>query len=161
MPKPSRSHALRKRPAFLEALAAGATVADAVKLAGVGYRTVYTWREKDPAFAADWEAAYQQGGAALAAEAHRRAVDGVDEPIVYQGKVVGHAKRYSDTLLIMLLKARDPETYCDRARLAAVMRRWAKEDSSAGGGNTVPADSILDLLQQIAKQKAAALADSD
>ncbi len=35
----------------------------------------------------------------------RRAVDGVDEPVYQGGKKVGSITRYSDTLLIFLLKA--------------------------------------------------------
>lgn len=155
MAKTNRSHALRKRPAFLDALAAGATIADAARLAGLGYRTVYDWRNKDPEFATEWEEAYRQGGDVLAAEAHRRAVTGVEEPIHYQGNVIGYVTRYSDTLLMMLLKAHDPERYCDRARLAAITRRWAKEDAANGVGNTIPATAVLALLQQIASQKAA------
>ena len=47
-------------------------------------------------------------------EAVRRAHDGVDEPVFYQGKACGVVRKYSDTLLIFLLKGRRPEKYRDR-----------------------------------------------
>jgi hypothetical protein len=51
----------------------------------------------------------------LEEEAWRRAVDGVDEPVgFYRGKPSAWVKRYSDTLLIFLLKALRPEKYRER-----------------------------------------------
>lgn len=44
-------------------------------------------------------------------EARRRAVEGVEEPVFYQGDVVGHVKKYSDDLLKLLLKANRREKY--------------------------------------------------
>jgi len=41
----------------------------------------------------------------------RRARDGVEEPIFHQGKNVGTVRKYSDTLLIFLLKSHKPERY--------------------------------------------------
>jgi hypothetical protein len=42
-------------------------------------------------------------------EALRRAEDGVAEPRFYEGRLCGHVQKYSDTLLIFLLKARRPQ----------------------------------------------------
>ena len=47
----------------------------------------------------------------LEAEARRRAAIGVDEPVFYKGEVVGHIRKYSDTLLMFLLKAHWPEKF--------------------------------------------------
>lgn len=44
-------------------------------------------------------------------EARRRAVEGVDEPVFYQGDVVGYTKKYSDDLLKMLLRANRREKF--------------------------------------------------
>jgi hypothetical protein len=41
----------------------------------------------------------------LLAEARRRAIEGVEEPIMHQGQVVTTVRRYSDLLLIFLLKS--------------------------------------------------------
>jgi hypothetical protein len=47
-------------------------------------------------------------------EADRRAVDGTKKGIWYKGKRVGHELEYSDTLLLALLKAGDPDRFSDR-----------------------------------------------
>jgi hypothetical protein len=69
-------------------------------------------RKQDPGFASAWEEAEESAADALEAEAWRRAVDGVPEPLISAGKVVhdddGQAlaiRRYSDILMLALLKA--------------------------------------------------------
>ena len=47
----------------------------------------------------------------LEEEAIRRACRGVNEPVFYRGKVCGAIQKYSDTLLIVLLKALAPAKY--------------------------------------------------
>ena len=47
-------------------------------------------------------------------EAHRRATEGVDKAIYHQGKICGYVREYSDQLLIMLIKADEPERFTDR-----------------------------------------------
>ena len=42
---------------------------------------------------------------------------GVDEPVFYQGAQCGAVRKYSDTLLIFMLKARRPEKYRERANV--------------------------------------------
>ena len=56
----------------------------------------------------------------IEAEARRRAVDGVDEPVYYQGKEVGTVRRYSDVLLIFLLKGLRPQRFNLESHLRAV-----------------------------------------
>lgn len=145
---------------FLDALAEGLSVSSAAKAAGVPLRTIYGWREADPAFAAEWTAAYTIGADNLEAEAQRRAVKGIEEPVFHGGKVVGSVRRYSDTLLIYMLKARDPERFCDRARTAALMRKWAKQENDEGrsAAETVVSADILEALNLVRARKAA-LAD--
>jgi hypothetical protein len=74
------------------------------------------------AFAAGWGEAEERAADALEAEAWRRAVVGVQEPLVSGGKVVRDddgqpiaIRRYSDALMITLLKARRPDRFKDRA----------------------------------------------
>lgn len=50
----------------------------------------------------------------LEREAWRRAREGIAEPVFQHGKQVGTIQRYSDNLLMFLLKARAPERYRDR-----------------------------------------------
>ena len=47
-------------------------------------------------------------------EARRRGV-GYDEPVFYKGEVVGTVKKYSDLLLIFMLKHRRPEVFADKS----------------------------------------------
>ena len=150
---------------FLDLLTAGVTVIKAAEISGVARQTLYRWREADTEFAAQWAQAYTDGTDALADEAHRRALQGVAEPVFYQGQQIGTVQRYSDTLLMFLLKARDPERYCDRARTAALLRAWRLEDDKAGNarGGTDLSQSTLDMLAEVAawkRSQAAAAADS-
>ena len=55
--------------------------------------------------------------------AHRRAHDGVDKPIVYQGVVTDTYKEYSDSLLQMLMKGYKKEKYADRKELSGSVGR--------------------------------------
>lgn len=70
------------------------------------------WREA-------WNNAHQLYTESLEAEAHRRAVVGVEEPVFYQGVVVGHITKHSDRLLELQLKANAPEKYRDNVKLDA------------------------------------------
>ena len=104
----------KKRQAFLAALAETANVLKSSELTKIARRMAYDWRAADPDFADAWERALDIGADALEDEAVRRAVEGVDEPVFYQGEAVGVVRKYSDTLLIFLLKGRRPEKYRDR-----------------------------------------------
>lgn len=92
-------------------------MADAARQAGIARNALYLWKKDDPEFAAEWEAALIAGGETLEEEAVRRARDGWDEPVWYQGEQVGTVRRYSDTLMIFLLKGVMPEKYGDRQKV--------------------------------------------
>ena len=103
----------RKR-AFLAAYAECGNVTTAAELSKVRRSTVYLWRESDPAFVEAMAAAEEQAADLLEQEARRRAHAGVDEPVFYKGDECGVVRRYSDTLLIFLLKGARPEKYRER-----------------------------------------------
>jgi len=67
-------------------------------------------------FAAAWDEALEIATGSLELEARRRAQKGVLEPVYYKGKKVGAVRKYSDTLLIFLLKAHRPDKYRDNVR---------------------------------------------
>jgi hypothetical protein len=107
---------------FLKALAETGIVSAAVEIAGTSRTRVYDLRKRDAGFAAGWEEAEERAADALETEAWRRAVVGVQEPLVSGGKVMRDdegqplaIRRYSDTLMLALLKARRPERFKDRA----------------------------------------------
>lgn len=72
---------------FLEALRAGGNVAAACRLVGIPSSNVYTLRNRNADFANDWDNALEDATDQLEAEARRRALQGVDEPVVYQGQL--------------------------------------------------------------------------
>jgi hypothetical protein len=104
----------QKRAKFLARLVEGASIHAAATAAGIGRTTAYEWRDAEPEFAAAWDEAVEAGTDALEDEAIRRARSGVDEPVYYQGEKVGVVRRYSDTLLIFMLKARRPDKFKER-----------------------------------------------
>lgn len=103
-----------KQAAFLEALAHGFSVTKSSRLSGLPRSTSYSHRNAEPEFAALWDEAIEAGTDNVEDEALRRAVEGTEDPVFYQGEQVGTLTRYSDSLLVMLLKARRPEKYKDR-----------------------------------------------
>jgi hypothetical protein len=98
-----------RRKAFLRALAVGATVAAASRHARIAWSTVYAWRRDGPKFRAAWDRAAALGRHPLAARVGsaliERAIDGVDEPVLRNGEIVGTRKRYSDRLLAFALES--------------------------------------------------------
>jgi hypothetical protein len=95
------------------------------------------WRREDEAFAEQFAEARADAADNLEREAMRRAVQGVERPVIYRGEVASAwvdgegnyvpkgspqaaqlvplaIREYSDTLLIFLLKAARPEKYRER-----------------------------------------------
>ena len=81
----------------------------AAEKANVGYRTIKRWRRTDPEFVRQEALSQEKYLEMLEVEADRRGVDGVDEPIMHDGEVVHHKKKYSDQLLMFRLKKLDSE----------------------------------------------------
>ena len=102
---------VRAREKFIQVLRAQANVSNACTAINVSRRGAYSRREADPAFAAAWDEAIEEAADALEAEAWRRAVSGVERPIVWKGEVTGTVREYSDRLLECLLRAHRPEKF--------------------------------------------------
>jgi hypothetical protein len=104
-----------KKAAFLEAYAECGNISVAAEHADINRASHYDWLESDPDYPQAFENAKAQAIEVLEAEAHRRAVKGVEEPVGwYKGKPGGTVRRYSDNLLMFLLKAAKPNTYRER-----------------------------------------------
>jgi len=101
----------KKGAEFLDYLAETGNVSRAAKASNLPRRTLYSYRATDPDFAAAWDEALEIGLDALEDEAMRRAREGVEEPVFQGGLCCGHVRRYSDLLLIFLLKSRRPHRY--------------------------------------------------
>ena len=100
---------------FLKALSDTGSVSAAVAVAGTSRTRVYELRKADPAFASAWEDAEEIAADRLEEETRRRAVEGTEEPLVSAGKLVRDdsgqpimVRRYSDNLLLALMKAHRP-----------------------------------------------------
>lgn len=107
----------RVRGTFLETLSQTANVREAAEAAGLSRRTAYDHWEADPAFAAARDEVIGDAVDRLEREAFRRAVEGWDEPVYYQGQQVGSVRKYSDRMLELLLKA-NRDKYKDHSRHA-------------------------------------------
>lgn len=75
------------KPAFLAALRSLPVVARACEAVGIARRTAYDARDASEEFAAAWDDAMEHGVDLAEAEAFRRAVQGYEEPVVYQGHI--------------------------------------------------------------------------
>ena len=123
-----------KRRIVLDSLALKPNLARAARLANVNRTTIWKTRQRDSEFDAACKEAIEEGAENLEAEAMDHAVDGVEDYVVHDGEVVfvwvdaegkvvpigskGADKqvplvkrRYSDTVLITLLKAHMREKY--------------------------------------------------
>jgi hypothetical protein len=116
---------------FLLAFAAHGNVSAAAKTARVARRTVYAWQEHDEHFLAAFREAELMAIDRLEREAHRRAVTGVLEPVYQGGERVGTVRKFSDTLLIFLLKGFKPEKYREKidVNVSQVVRAYRGVDA--------------------------------
>lgn len=127
--KPHTRLVLLKKCQYLKGLAIRGVAKDGLLAAGgVTYTTLHRWREGDAWFSRMEVEASLESRDNLEAEAYRRAVQGIDEPVIFQGMVTTvfdpttgldkmlTVKKYSDSLLSMLLKASDPEKYRENVK---------------------------------------------
>ena len=112
--RPARTD--RARENFLGVLRETCNVSESARAAGIGRRTAYEWKEAEADFAAEWEDAEQEAADKLEREAWRRAVEGVDKPVTFQGIITATYKEYSDRMLEILLKGHRPEKFVERVR---------------------------------------------
>lgn len=121
------------RETFLDLFTKTGNVMLSAKGAGVGRRTVYEHRERDPEFAAAWKEAEQNAVEVLEAEARRRAMS------------------TSDVLLIFLLKAHAPEKYRDRLDLRLDLTREVERIAKADGLD--PAEVLAEAQRIVAESR--------
>jgi hypothetical protein len=101
-----------RRREFLNAVAKGADPATAAKEFGLSPTRIRAFRE-DPGLVEEFSRAL---GTTIEQAARQRAIEGVQEPLVSDGKIVldDHGRpvavrRYSDELLLALLRAQHPD----------------------------------------------------
>ena len=141
-----------KKRAFLRAYAETANITYAARAGECSRNAHYKWLKTDQAYQEIFQEAKQEAIELLEGEARRRAVQGVEEPVYYKGEVVGARQKYSDILLIFLLKALRPEKYRERYEISG-------GDKPMGGNVNDPGrekfpDDQLDRLIALAKRLA-------
>jgi len=113
LPVPADFHDVAhiKRRQFLLAYAENGNTTRSAEIAGCSREAPYSlpWKN-DEAFQAGLVEAERMAGDRLEDECRRRAIEGVETPVGwYKGKAGGVVQKYSDTLLIVMLKAKKPE----------------------------------------------------
>lgn len=104
---------------FLDALSRSGILAVACKAAGITRQSTVNWRKRDPQFAAAYDDAMADAADLLEEEARRRAYEGVSTL-----KIIGtgdnarevYETRYSDQLMLALLKAKKPDEFAERSK---------------------------------------------
>jgi hypothetical protein len=110
----------RKRSLFLKYLAETGKVVYSAQRAGYQNSTyLHEVRKKDDAFAEAWKLAVEAAADKLEEEAIRRATDGVLEPHWHKGNVVGYTTKYSDPLLMFMLRGLRPEKFRESVNVNA------------------------------------------
>ena len=129
------------KPLFLDTLRGTGNVRLAASNAGVARQVVYRARDSSATFRVDWDEAIEEARELLEAEARRRAAVGIDEPVFYKGEVVGHIRKYSDNLLMFLLKAHWPEKFRENV---SIDQRVSGQD-----GGPIKTDHVFQPTQEV------------
>lgn len=99
---------------FLELLREVPNITRAARLLGLTPRAFRNHKEKNPEFSALWDEALEEAIERCEAEVHRRAFEGTEKPVTFQGVITDTYREYSDTLAMFLLKAHRPDKYRER-----------------------------------------------
>ena len=134
IPRPMRvraSNRADKQAKFLAEFANCGIITVAAKVAGIDRKTVHNWLEKDERFSLAYHQAEKQAEEVLEAAAWKRSVQGVaKQRHVYDrgGKLIDTeiTTDYSDSLLMFLLRARNPTKYREN--------KFSFEHGGADGG---------------------------
>ena len=107
------------KKSFLSMLAELPNITVICKLMGISPSNLLVARKNDELFDQGVRNAIDEGYDLIEEEARRRAVDGVLEPVFYRGEEVGKIRRYSDQLLITLLKGYKPKKFNPGVKVTA------------------------------------------
>ena len=96
---------------FLDTLRHCRNVSEAARIAKISRTRLYKMKASDKKFAKAWGSALEEAADRLTDEAIRRAVSGFEEVKYFKGEPVGTVRKFSDQLLMFLMKAHRPELY--------------------------------------------------
>ncbi|MFA7460158.1 MAG: hypothetical protein WCY60_04035 [Trueperaceae bacterium] len=151
-----------RKARFLEVLADTCSPKQASAAVGIVRSTAFYHRANDMEFRAAWDKAIDEALDSVLEESYRRAVLGVDEPVIHQGRLSTVAdpetgeerpltvRKHSDRLLEVLMKFRYGDQLAERLRVKV-------EDTglSAEGLLAMPADERAQLVALLSKYNAA------
>lgn len=110
---------LQIQEAFLEAYMEHVTITKACDIIGYSRKVIYEWFSYDTQFKQAFDEAKKIAIERLEDEAHRRAFEGIENPVYQKGEFVGFIREYSDSLIQFLLKGHKPKIYgTDRQELS-------------------------------------------
>jgi len=105
-----------RKMAFLSAFRRTASLSHASRMANISYNVHKNWLHRCPEYKKAYRTLREEAINELETEARRRAFEGILEPVFYKGEVVGHVRKYSDLLLIFLLRGYKPKRYRENYR---------------------------------------------
>jgi len=103
--------------AFLKAYRETASITKAAQAAKVDRTRHYRWFQASGRYRMAFERAKEEAMQALEDEAIRRAYEGWNEPVFYKGEKCGAIRRYSDGLMMFLLRGGMPAKYRENYKL--------------------------------------------
>jgi hypothetical protein len=134
----ARAHAaMRWRPRFLKALAMSCSITSALRAARVAYNTMRAHERSDPEFATQLKEAQEEGAQLLHDVAFRDALEGVCEPVFWQGIQCGHIRKFDNRLRVEMLRAHMPRQFKTPGR------GDVKVNVGAGAGATLNQTNIV------------------
>jgi hypothetical protein len=136
--------AARRR--FLEVVAETGIVSRACLYVGLSERSAYNLRNRDPLFAAGWDAACLLARDPLADGLREQAAEGITDTITRGGEVIATRHRFDSRLSIAVLHRLDKR--CDRAAdlggpHLALVRHWDQWLTLVGNGEEQAALALL------------------
>lgn len=125
----------------------------AAQAARINRVTHYSWlnhAENKEDYRIAWERVQPIAAQMVLDQAVERAAHGVEEPVFYKGEVVGFVKKYSDNVLITLLKGLIPDKFKDRVE-QTVGNKPGEAFKLDPGREALP-DDKLNALIELAKK---------
>jgi hypothetical protein len=135
------------RKLFLQVLSQTGRIGRACAYTGLSRQSAHDLRERDPLFAAGWDAAVLIARNPLADDMLEKSLDGITETVTRNGEVVATRQRYDARLSMAVLNRLDKR--CDRAeeqgsKHLALVRRWGEWLDLVGKGDDAAAQALLD-----------------
>ena len=134
---------------FLRELRVHGLINTAATAAGVTRRRVDSLRAADAEFEYAMDDALEAAADVLEIEARRRAVEGVEKGVYFQGTLTATEQVYSDGLLTTLLKAKRADEFAERKQisgpngkpLTVVVRAFGPSDVQPSNPPPAPIDA--------------------